>query len=113
MPQPPPSSRRVSLHTRAAQVQVFACEDRLSDIDAHVTDIHMRDAIRASGIRQPGFPVHHLLQRPAGQNHKLFRLDHYRRTRDDSRTVARHHPATLAVGAGVTESSVNQFVFFN
>ena len=60
MPLSPPSSRRASKHTRAIQIEAFARDDGLWDIDAHITDIKTRDTTLASGIRPAGQPVHDL-----------------------------------------------------
>jgi hypothetical protein len=60
MPLSPPSSRRALKHTRAIQIEAFARDDGLWDIDAHITDIKTRDTKLASGIRPAGQPVHDL-----------------------------------------------------
>jgi len=60
MPLSPPSSRRALKHTRAIQVEAFAREDGLWDIDAHITDTKTRDTRLASGVRPAGQPVHDL-----------------------------------------------------
>ena len=60
MPLSPPSSRRALKHTRAIQIEAFARDDGLWDIDAHITDIKTRDTRLASGIRPAGQPVHDL-----------------------------------------------------
>jgi hypothetical protein len=60
MPLSPPSSRRALKHTRAIQIEAFARDDGLWDIDAHITDIKTRDTSLASGIRPAGQPVHDL-----------------------------------------------------
>jgi len=60
MPLSPPSSRRALKHTRAIQVEAFAREDGLWDIDAHITDTKTRDTKLASGVRPAGQPVHDL-----------------------------------------------------
>ncbi|HEY8607461.1 MAG TPA: DUF2889 domain-containing protein [Noviherbaspirillum sp.] len=60
MPLSPPSSRRALKHTRAIEVQAFARDDGLWDIDAHITDIKTRDNRLASGTRPAGAPIHDL-----------------------------------------------------
>jgi hypothetical protein len=60
MPLSPPSSRRALKHTRAIQIEAFARDDGLWDIDAHITDIKTRDMTLASGTRPAGEPVHDL-----------------------------------------------------
>lgn len=60
MPLPPPISPRALKHRRAIQIEAFAREDGLWDIDAHITDIKTRDAKLASGLRPAGEPVHDL-----------------------------------------------------
>jgi len=60
MPLSLPISRRALKHTRAIQVQAFAREDGLWDIDAHLTDVKTRDAKLASGVRPAGEPMHSL-----------------------------------------------------
>ena len=58
MPLSPPTSRRALKHTRAIQVEAFARDDGLWDIEAHITDIKTRDARLASGMRPAGAPMH-------------------------------------------------------
>jgi hypothetical protein len=60
MPLSPPISRRALKHTRAIQIEAFARDDGLWDIDAHITDIKTRDARLASGLRPAGAPMHDL-----------------------------------------------------
>lgn len=60
MPLSPPTSRRTLKHTRAIQIEAFARDDGLWDIDAHITDIKTRDATLASGVRSAGRPMHDL-----------------------------------------------------
>ena len=52
--------RRLLKHTRSIQVQAFARDDGLWDIDAHLTDIKTSDTTLASGVRAAGTPVHDL-----------------------------------------------------
>lgn len=60
MPLSHPNSRRALKHTRAIQVEAFARDDGLWDIDAHITDVKTRDAKLASGVRPAGAPMHDL-----------------------------------------------------
>lgn len=60
MPLSPPSTRRALKHTRAIQIEAFARDDGLWDVDARITDIKTRDTSLASGIRPAGQPVHDL-----------------------------------------------------
>lgn len=60
MPLSPSISRRALKHTRAIQVEAFARDDGLWDIDAHISDIKTRDITLASGTRPAGAPVHDL-----------------------------------------------------
>lgn len=63
MPLSPSPSRRALKHTRAIQIEAFARDDGLWDIDAHITDIKTRDTKLASGTRPAGMPVHDLCLR--------------------------------------------------
>ena len=60
MPLSPSSPRRALKHTRAIQIEAYARDDGLWDLDAHITDIKTRDAKLASGIRPVGQPMHDL-----------------------------------------------------
>ncbi|TFW08753.1 DUF2889 domain-containing protein [Oxalobacteraceae bacterium OM1] len=60
MPLSPPSSRRALKHTRAIQIEAYARDDGLWDIEAHLTDVKTRDAKLASGVRPAGQPMHDL-----------------------------------------------------
>lgn len=60
MPLSSSHSRRLLKHTRAIQIQAFARDDGLWDIDAHLTDTKTRDTSLASGIRAAGAPMHDL-----------------------------------------------------
>jgi hypothetical protein len=55
-----PVSRRALRHTRAIDIQAFAREDGLWDLDAHITDIKVHDTLLASGLREGGQPLHDL-----------------------------------------------------
>jgi hypothetical protein len=63
MPLPPPVSRRALRHTRAIDIQAFARDDGLWDLDAHIRDIKVNDTALASGVRHGGHPVHDLYLR--------------------------------------------------
>ncbi|RZI41459.1 DUF2889 domain-containing protein [Herbaspirillum sp. HC18] len=60
MPLSSPSSRRALKHTRAIQIEAFARDDGLWDIDAHITDIKTRDTNLAGGTKFAGQPLHDL-----------------------------------------------------
>lgn len=60
MPLTPPTSRRALKHTRAIQIEAYARDDGLWDLDARITDVKTRDIKLASGIRPAGTPVHDL-----------------------------------------------------
>ena len=60
MPLSTPVSRRALRHTRAIDVQAFARDDGLWDLDAHITDIKTFETPLASGPRAAGMPVHDL-----------------------------------------------------
>ncbi|GAB2848487.1 DUF2889 domain-containing protein [Pseudoduganella ginsengisoli] len=55
-----PVSRRALRHTRAIDIQAYAREDGLWDLDAHITDIKENDTLLASGLRPAGQPLHDL-----------------------------------------------------
>ena len=59
MPLSPPVSR-VLRHTRAIQVDAYARDDGLWDLDARITDIKTRNIMLASGMRAGGNAVHDL-----------------------------------------------------
>lgn len=69
MPLSPPSTRRALKHTRAIQIEAFARDDGLWDIDAHITDIKTRDTKLASGIRPAGQALHDLWLRITVDTH--------------------------------------------
>lgn len=60
MPLSAPTSRRALKHTRTIQVEAFARDDGLWDLDARITDTKTRDAKLASAIRPAGMPIHDL-----------------------------------------------------
>lgn len=51
-------SERKLLHRRAIDVQVYAREDGLFDVEAALTDTKTRDIALASGPRRAGEPIH-------------------------------------------------------
>ncbi|AKU23727.1 DUF2889 domain-containing protein [Massilia sp. MB5] len=55
-----PVSRRELRHTRAIDIRAFARDDGLWDLDAHITDIKVKDTLLASGQRPGGQPLHDL-----------------------------------------------------
>ncbi len=55
----PPASRR-PLHRRALDVQVFAREDGLFDVEASLTDTKAHDVTLAGSLRRAGDPVHEM-----------------------------------------------------
>jgi hypothetical protein len=60
MPLSPPTSRRALRHTRTIEVEAFARDDGLWDLDARITDTKTRNAELASGVRPAGMPIHDL-----------------------------------------------------
>ncbi|SNS38959.1 Protein of unknown function [Noviherbaspirillum humi] len=59
MPLAPPSRRSLK-HTRSIQIEAYAREDGLWDIDAQITDVKPREVRLESGARPAGSPVHDL-----------------------------------------------------
>ncbi|MES2263871.1 MAG: DUF2889 domain-containing protein [Pseudomonadota bacterium] len=55
-----PVSRRALRHTRSFNIQAFARDDGLWDIDAHITDVKVNETRLASGLRPAGLPLHDL-----------------------------------------------------
>ena len=55
---PPPVSRSLR-HTRAIEVQAYARDDGLWDLDARITDVKQIDVTLASGLRPAGTHLHH------------------------------------------------------
>ncbi|WP_233151649.1 DUF2889 domain-containing protein [Pelomonas sp. KK5] len=53
------------MHRRALDVQVFARDDGLFDVEAQLTDTKTRDVELAGEIRKAGDPVHHMVLRLA------------------------------------------------
>ncbi|MBA4175837.1 MAG: hypothetical protein C0505_04655 [Leptothrix sp. (in: Bacteria)] len=60
---PPAASRRQLKHRRQIDVQVFARDDGLWEVDALLTDVKTRVVHLASGDRPAGAPLHELLLR--------------------------------------------------
>jgi hypothetical protein len=60
MPLSPSVSRRMLKHVRTIEVEAYAREDGLWDIDAHITDVKTHDTTLASSIRLAGSPIHDL-----------------------------------------------------
>lgn len=60
MPLSPPSVSRQLLHTRCVQVQGYAREDGMLDIDAELTDVKSYDFEGHHGTHEAGKPVHAL-----------------------------------------------------
>ena len=60
MPLSPSLVQRVSKHTRTINIEAFARDDGLWDLDAQITDTKTRDSSLASGVRFAGSPIHEL-----------------------------------------------------
>jgi hypothetical protein len=60
---PPASPERQLKHRRQIDVQVFACDDGLWEVDARITDVKTHDTRLGHHIRPAGEPVHDLLLR--------------------------------------------------
>ncbi len=58
MPLLPSSPRRALKHTRTIQVEAYAREDGLWDLDARITDVKTGDVALASGTRSAGDAMH-------------------------------------------------------
>lgn len=63
MPLSPPTSPRALKHRRAIQIDAFARDDGLWDIEGRISDVKTRDAQLSSGPRPAGSPVHDMLLR--------------------------------------------------
>jgi hypothetical protein len=61
MSEPTPSTSRRLMHRRALDVQVFARDDGLFEVEAELTDTKSRDVPLAGGIRKAGEPIHDML----------------------------------------------------
>lgn len=60
---PPPAARRQLKHRRQFDVQVYAREDGLWEVDAQLVDTKTRDAQLAAELRPAGTPIHEMLLR--------------------------------------------------
>ena len=58
MSQPTPTDQRRLLHRRAIDVQVFARDDGLFEVEARLTDIKTHDVPLAGEARRAGEPIH-------------------------------------------------------
>lgn len=56
----PSASPRTLKHRRTSDVQVFAREDGLWEVEAQLVDVKTRDADMAEGVRPAGTPIHDL-----------------------------------------------------
>ena len=63
MPLPRSQASRLLRHRRQIDVQVFARDDGLWEVDARLTDVKTRDAHLAGGVRPAGTPIHDMLLR--------------------------------------------------
>lgn len=60
MPLSSPSSRRALKHTRAIQIEAFARDDGLWDLEARITDTKTREIQLEKGVLPPGAALHDL-----------------------------------------------------
>lgn len=60
MPAAHPSITRRPLHRRAVDVQVFARDDGLFDVEARLTDTKTHDVVLAGKTRKSGEPIHEM-----------------------------------------------------
>jgi hypothetical protein len=60
---PPAAARRQLKHRRQFDVQVFARDDGLWEVDARLVDTKTRDAQLAGDLRPAGTPIHEMLLR--------------------------------------------------
>ncbi len=60
---PPSAVARRLKHRRQIDVQVFARDDGLWEVDATLTDVKTRDALLAGEVRAAGAPIHDMLLR--------------------------------------------------
>lgn len=70
---PPATPDRQPKHRRCIDVQVFARDDGLWEVDARITDTKARDWPLSSGIRPAGTPVHDMLLRLVVDEHLVIR----------------------------------------
>jgi hypothetical protein len=81
-----PSARQLK-HTRSIRLEVYARDDGLWDIEAHLTDIKTRNIELASGIRAAGEPLHDmLLTLTIDQSFNILEAD--------SKSIATPYPGT-------------------
>jgi hypothetical protein len=57
---PPSTSRRALKHRRVIEIEAYAREDNLWDIDARISDTKTSPIQLASGVRPAGVPIHDL-----------------------------------------------------
>lgn len=110
MPLSSPTSRRALKHTRAIQLEAFARDDGLWDVDAHITDTKTkkRDVKLASGMRSAGAPLYDpwlLLSVDMQQSRKPFQLDRRHALRSNGPAAARYYPRWAVKSLAVSESS--------
>lgn len=60
---PRAAANRQLKHTRRIEVQVYARDDGLWEVDATISDTKTRDARMAAGVRPAGEPIHDMLLR--------------------------------------------------
>ena len=60
MPLFPPAPRRQLKHRRSLEIEVYAREDGLWEVEAHLIDTKTRVAPMVDGPRAAGVPIHHL-----------------------------------------------------
>lgn len=60
---PTAASDRQPRHRRSIDVQIFARENGLWEVDAHITDVRMHETRMATGILPAGEPIHDMLLR--------------------------------------------------
>ncbi|MBT9504623.1 MAG: DUF2889 domain-containing protein [Burkholderiaceae bacterium] len=60
---PPASPERKLMHRRSIDVHVYARDDGLWEVDAHLCDAKTHDVTLAQGVRLAGEPVHDMLLR--------------------------------------------------
>jgi hypothetical protein len=63
MPLPPAAASRQLQHRRQIEVQVYARDDGLWDVDATLRDLKTRDVPLGGGLRAAGDPIHDMLLR--------------------------------------------------
>ncbi|MCB1981580.1 MAG: DUF2889 domain-containing protein [Rhodoferax sp.] len=63
MPLPRSQASRQLRHHRQIDIQVYARDDGLWEVDARISDVKTRDAHLAGGVRPAGKPIHDMLLR--------------------------------------------------